>query len=109
MCYLHDVRRDERVLSRRKSGGGARLVWEAVTKCGVSALAVISEWEMLVSTLHKNLLPFTTENFHGVRFVQRDNASIYTAHVARDWLKSYSNQVIKWLATSPDLNPIENI
>lgn len=44
-----------------------------------------------------------------MRVFQRDNASIHTAHVSRDWFKSKSTQVTKWPSKSPDLNPIENV
>jgi len=40
---------------------------------------------------------------------QEDNAPVYTARVARSFLKSSNIELLPWPAQSPDINPIENI
>lgn len=42
-------------------------------------------------------------------FLMEDGAPIHRAKVAKAWREKQSLKIFKWLAQSPDLNPIENV
>ena len=40
---------------------------------------------------------------------QQDGDPKHAARIVKDWLKNQKLQTMRWLAQSPDLNPIENL
>lgn len=110
--YWHDLRKEERILSRRQNGGGGVMIWAAFCETGFSEIAFLGgnqNAQMYTETLENYLVPFANAKFTGAWTFQQDNASIHTAHVARNWFSSKNITVMPWPAKSPDLNPIENV
>ena len=56
-------------------------------------------------TLEEGLLPV----YKPGRLFQQDNACIHIAYIMQDWFEMHRIWVIKQLAYSPDLNPIEYV
>ena len=40
---------------------------------------------------------------------QQDNASVHTTKMMQEWFSRQSFSLLKWLAQSPNLNPIEHL
>ena len=58
--------------------------------------------------MENNLLPFA-ERMYGANYVfQQDNAPIHTSKLTGTFFQERNINVLSWLASSPDLNPIEN-
>ena len=63
--------------------------------------------------LESALVPMIQRDFRrGGYLFQQDGAPPHTAHTTREWLQNHAISYIhpdEWPASSPDLNPIENI
>ena len=110
--YWHDLRREPRVFSRRRAGGGSLMVWGAFSQHGKSTLAIMEgrqNSEAYVDILRNHLLPFGAQQPDSQWTFQQDNAPIHTSGLTKAWLSEQGIKVMEWPAVSPDLNPIENL
>ena len=89
------------------------LVWGAISKKGIIALAFIDktmDQAKYINTLSNYLLP-NADKIHGKnkwRF-QQDNAPCHKAYSVKQWLGANSIRMLDHPPQSPDLNPIENV
>lgn len=110
--YWHDLRKEEKILSRRQMGGGSLMVWAAIGWKNNTEIIVCSSkmnQENYKEILQENILG---KGYHlaGPEFVfQQDNASIHTALSVKQWFSTKKLRVMEWPAKSPDLNIIENL
>lgn len=109
--YWHDLRKEERIFSRRIQGGGSVMIWGAF--CGTRKLEIkIIDNKMnadkYISLLSQNLKPLYNLSDRDLIF-QQDNAPCHSANKTHDWLETNGISTMNWPARSPDLNPIENL
>lgn len=89
-------------------------VWAGISYAGKTPICVftgIMNSALYQNILADNLLPFVEEHFpDGFRFYQ-DNDSKHTSRSTKEWMreKGMLDSVMKTPASSPDLNPIENV
>ena len=89
------------------------MVWGCITANGVGTIYLTKEnidSTHYMDILDQYLWPVTLKHFPGGNFVfQQDNASVHTAHIISEYMRSNNIQQLPWPAKSPDLNPIENL
>lgn len=110
--YWHDLRKEEKCLSRRQNCGGSVMIWGCFSEMGIGSLAFTTSRINAVKymdILRSHLLPFIHEKHPGSWTFQQDNAPVHTAKRTKEWLNSKNITVMDWPARSPDLNPIENM
>ena len=110
--YFHDLRKEERFLSRHHSREGGVMVWGAISYYGIIDLKVVDT--RMTGLSYKALLelcfPKLSETFGPLSWIlQHDNAPIHTAKVVKDMLSSKNVPTLPWPPYSPDLNIIENV
>ena len=105
------------VNTTKQAGGGSIMVWGAISKdrtyplievpttlTGQGYVALLRQFlgdpPNARSSRFRRGLPWTW---------QHDNASIHRARCVETFLRKHNAVVLPWPATSPDLNPIENL
>jgi len=80
--YWHDLRREERVFSKRQQGGESVMLWGAMSYFGLSNLHVLDgrqDAKAYCRNLEQGLLGFAAETLGEDWKFQKDNAPIHTA------------------------------
>ena len=84
--YWHDSRMKEITFSKRQSGGGFLMVWDAFSVFGKSKLAILGGNQKSgnhIRTLNEYILPFVRE-YHTDRYIfQQDLAPIHASTETR--------------------------
>ena len=99
---------------RIQGGGSSISAWGAMTAKGVDPL-VFYDGRMYsrsyISIIKPVLLSYIKNNFKAYDkycFVQ-DNPPCHNSRFTVNWFNKHTVNILKWPATSPDLNPIENL
>lgn len=110
--YWNDIKKDERVFSKRQMGGGSLMVWLGFSYNGKLELGFVnprSNHKDYINLLSTNLLA-QAQQIGGLNWMfQHDNASIHTAKNTLEWLKTNNISTLDWAPRSPDMNPVENV
>ncbi|CAK9819131.1 Transposable element Tc3 transposase [Anthophora quadrimaculata] len=110
--YYHDLRKEERIFSRRQHGGGSVMIWGAISSKGVVDLKVL-KGRQNSKTYLEILKMAKIRIFDVVRdnqwIFQQDNAAIHTAKLVKNWFEEQGITCLEWPALSPDVNIIENV
>lgn len=110
--YFHDIRKEEKFLSRHHARKGGVMVWGAISYWGAIKLNFVSN--KMTGNSYKNMLqsvfPQIQELFGHLQMIfQQDNAPIHNARVVKSWIESQNVELLPWPPYSPDLNIIENV
>lgn len=111
-AYWRDLRKEERIFSKRQMGGGSVMTWAAITYLGRLALVFVEgrlDSNRYQALLSGHVLPLLNQYPHLAFMFQQDNASIHASHSTTRWFDENNVPVLKWPAKSPDLNIIENV
>ena len=101
--YCHDLRNEQKYLSKRAFGGGSLMVWGAFVGEKLFDLVVCEhtlDSYKYIDVLNKSLVPSMKR---GLQFMH-DGASVHRSIVTANWLEKKKIKVIEWPAHSPDLN-----
>lgn len=109
--YFHDLRKEEKFLSRRQMGGGSLMIWGCIGYKKTGSICFLPT--KVNAEYYKNILVKEKPSFRvisdGNPIFQQDNAPIHTAKIVKKWLSESQMETIEWPALSPDLNIIENV
>lgn len=110
--YWHDLRKEERILSKRQMGGGSVMVWAAIGYRSKGPL-VFCDGRMnskkYVTMLQDNLLRQAVKIGGKNWIFQQDNASIHASRETNAFFEAKNVRILQWPSKSPDLNIIENL
>ncbi|KAK2577631.1 hypothetical protein KPH14_012896, partial [Odynerus spinipes] len=80
--YFHDLRKNERILSRRQCGGGSVMLWAGISYNGKTEIKFIDGrmkstgyLKLIKEQIHDNGRRIAGDNF----IFQHDNAAVHTA------------------------------
>jgi transposase len=113
--YWHDIRKEERIFSKRNFGGGSLMVWLGLSKTMKSQLYVVEKSlnsEAYQFVLETVMLPVYNQMVDSVganAIFQQDKATCHGSHSTMQWLQEHHVVTLDWPANSPDLNIMENI
>lgn len=110
--YWHDLRKEERLLSRRVHGGASVMVWAGFCFSGKTRLVFrpcSGDSSVYQQLMEENLLPFMRELGGGRWIFHQDGARVHTSASSMEWFRRHNVEVLPWPSLSPDLNPIENL
>ena len=110
--YWHDLRKEERIFSKRHSCHKSLMIWIGFSSKGKTEIAYLSgraNSTRYVETLKDCLLPAALRLAGKNWIFQRDNAPIHRSKETNEWCQKKNINVLEWPAYSPDMNPTENI
>jgi hypothetical protein len=103
------------VQGRFQKGGGSLLIWGAISVHGPGPLLFIegsingeTYAEIVQQTIAPYLFQLLGDHDHVFKFAD-DNAPPHRSHKAQKAFERFNIQRVWWPASSPDLNPIENL
>jgi len=107
-CYWHDLRKDPKIFSKRRFGGGSLMIWGAFVNDTIFNLHIMDG--TYDSVKYTDMLEECLEPFMQPDWVfMQDGASIHRSKHTMQWLKERNIPILEWPANSPDLNLIENL
>jgi hypothetical protein len=108
--YFHDLRKEERCLQKRQTGGGSVMVWGAVghdKKTDIVFIAgnitAASYLELIREHIQKFREQITSEGDAPPFIFQQDNAAVHTARCVKEYFKRENIACMNWPARSPDI------
>ena len=110
--FWSDLRKEEKIFSKRQFGGGSVMVWAGISFNGTTDIAFLTpkmNSEDYQKVLESHLIPVFHEFCGTNGTFQQDNAPIHNSFSTRTWLSSQNIQIMNWPSRSPDLSPIENV
>lgn len=111
--YWHDLRTEEKIFSKRQSGGGSVMIWGAIGYQKKMPLSFIST-KMNAIQYQEMVCPhFPAYGYEcaglGWQF-QQDNAPVHKARSTLEYFAKHGVQLFdNWPSKSPDMNIIENV
>lgn len=109
--YFHDLRKEEKFLSKRKMGGGSIMVWAPIGFLNKGEITFLPR--RVNAEAYKNILEEAKIEFLGMAgenyIFQQDNAPVHNARTIKSWFQDHNIETLSWPALSPDLNIIENV
>lgn len=113
--YWHDLRKDKRIFSQRKFGGGSLIVWIGFTYDHKSQLYVFdgdidaASYQNMLNTVLIPLVALYEQINQERPIFQHDLAPPHTAASTMTWLQEHNIDLMPWIPSSPDMNIAENI